>query len=358
MADTTSESRIPPVVANSPQAIPPVRDPAASLRQRGWGAARRAVAVREVGLLIAFVLLCLVFSLLSPVFLSSRNLLNTAQQIALLGIMSVGMTFVIVAGEIDLSVGSTFGLAGMISGLLMSGGHAIAWSVVAGLLAGLLVGLFNGLATTYGRLPSFIVTLGTLSAVRGVTQIASNGLPATVDNTTVHDGALNGFLFLGQGQIFGQVPVEALFMVVIMLLGGVLLTATTFGFRIYAVGGSARAARISGVNVARVKTVAFMLMGVLAALAGILSLSFLQNVSPESGTGLELNVIAAVIIGGTSLAGGEGSILGTLLGVALLGVLSNGLVLLGVSPFWQTAFIGAVIIAAVAIDKWLPGRAR
>jgi ribose transport system permease protein len=319
---------------------------------------QRAVEVREVGLIVAFALLCLVFALTSPVFLSSRNLLNTAQQVSLLGIMSVGMTFVLVSGEVDLSVGSTFGLSGMTAGLLMTTGHPIWQAVVAGLLVGLAVGLFNGLVTTYGRLPSFIVTLGTLSAVRGATQIVSNGLPATVDNTSVHDPTLNGFLFLGQGQLFGQVPIEAVFMVIIAILGGILLAGTTFGFRVYAVGSSARAARISGVNVARIKTASFVIMGVLAAVAGLLNLSFLQNVTPETGVGFELNVIAAVIIGGTSLAGGEGSVLGTLLGVGILGVLSNGLVLLGISPFWQTAFIGAVIITAVAIDRWLPGRSR
>jgi ribose transport system permease protein len=322
------------------------------------GILQRAVDVREIGLLIALILLSLVFTLLSPVFLSSRNLLNTAQQISLVGIMSIGMTFVIISGEIDLSVGSTFGLASMCSGLMMTAGHSIWWSVAVGLLVGLFVGLINGLLTTYGRLPSFIVTLGALSVVRGATQIVSNGLPATVDNTSVHDSALNGFIYLGQGQAFEQIPVQAIFMIVLMIIGGVVLAMTTYGFRVYAVGGSARAARIAGVNAARVKIIAFMIMGFLAALAGILSLSFLQNVSPESGTGLELNVIAAVIIGGSSLAGGEGSILGTLIGVAIMGVLSNGLVLLGVSPFWQTAFIGAVIIAAVAIDKWLPGRGR
>jgi ribose transport system permease protein len=144
---------------------------------------QRAVEVREVGLIVAFALLCLVFALTSPVFLSSRNLLNTAQQVSLLGIMSVGMTLVLVSGEVDLSVGSTFGLSGMTAGLLMTTGHPIWQAVVAGLLVGLAVGLFNGLVTTYGRLPSFIVTLGTLSAVRGATQIVSNGLPATVDNT-------------------------------------------------------------------------------------------------------------------------------------------------------------------------------
>ncbi len=318
----------------------------------------RTAQLRELGLIVALVLLCIGFASAKPVFFSSRNILNMAQQSALLGIMSVGMTFVLVSGEVDLSVGSTFGLAGMVSGLLMSHGHAIWWSCLAGLAAGFLVGLLNGLITTYGRLPSFIVTLGTLSVVRGATQVLSNGLPATVDASGVRDVALPTFLWLGQGQLFSQLPSEALIMLAIAGVGAVVLAMTTFGFRVYAVGGSAKAAQICGIDVAKVKIAAFVIMGVLAAIAGVLNLSFLQNVSPESGVGLELQVIAAAIIGGTSLAGGEGSILGTLLGVAILGVLSNGLVLLGVSPFWQTAFIGVVIIAAVGIDRWLPGRAR
>ncbi|MCZ2156088.1 MAG: ABC transporter permease, partial [Bryobacterales bacterium] len=185
-----------------------------------------------------------------------------------------------------------------------------------------------------------------------------DGQPVTINERQGADPAtLEQFYYLGQGQLFGRIPMQLVFFIIIIVLGWVLLSQTTFGFRIYAVGGGAKAARVSGIRVFSVKIWAFIIMGVLSAVAGILSLAFLPSgQAGRTGVGLELDVIAATIVGGASLAGGEGTIPGTVLGVLIIGVLRNGLVLLGISPFWQTTIIGIVIIVAVAIDKWTEKR--
>jgi len=193
---------------------------------------------------------------------------------------------------------------------------------------------------------------------RGVALLMTDGQPVTINARQGGDPhTLDQFYYLGQGQLFDRIPMQLVFFVVVALLGWLLLSQTTFGFRVYAVGGGVKAARVSGIKVFRVKIWAFVLMGALSALAGILSLAFLPSgQAGRTGVGLELDVIAATIVGGASLGGGEGTIPGTVLGVLIIGVLRNGLVLLGISPFWQETIIGIVIIVAVAIDKWTEGR--
>lgn len=308
---------------------------------------------RELGVFLALVVLCVVLTLLNDRFLTPNNLLNIGRQVSLMGIMAVGMTFVLVSGEVDLSVGSTYGLCGIAVGLLLVAGYPLALAIALGLVIGAVIGLINGLLSTYLRVPSLIATLGTLSMVRGAALILTDGKPVTVNaRNGVSEANLAMFEFLGQGKILG-VPMQLAFFIVIALAGWFLLSRTSFGFRIFAVGGSAKAARVSGINVASVKIWAFALMGVLAALAGTLSLAFLPSgQAGRMGLGLELDVIAATIVGGTTLAGGEGTILGTVLGVLIIGVLRNGLILTGVSPFAQEFLIGLVIVVAVAIDKW------
>ncbi len=308
---------------------------------------------RELGVLLALVVLCVVLTLLNDRFLTPNNLLNIGRQVSLMGIMAVGMTFVLVSGEVDLSVGSTYGLCGIVVGMLLVAGYPLALAIVVGLALGAGVGLINGLLSTYLRVPSLIATLGTLSMVRGAALIFTDGKPVTVNaRNGVGEADLAMFEFLGQGKLLG-VPMQLAFFIVIAIAGWFLLSRTSFGFRIFAVGGSAKAARVSGINVASVKIWALVLMGGLAALAGTLSLAFLPSgQAGRMGLGLELDVIAATIVGGTTLAGGEGTILGTVLGVLIIGVLRNGLVLTGVSPFAQEFLIGLVIVVAVAIDKW------
>ncbi len=308
---------------------------------------------RETGVLLALVAMCVVLALLSDRFLTAQNLLNVGRQVSLLGIMAVGMTFVIVAGEIDLSVGSTYAFGGLACGIALLAGWPLLLAVLGGLACGAVIGVVNGCLSTYGRLPSLIATLGTLSMVRGLALIWTDGRPVTVNARNGADpGALATFEWMGQGTL-GGVPMQLVFFVAVAALGWLLLMRSGFGFRVFAVGGSLKAARVSGIGVASVKVWAFTLMGTLAALAGILSLAFLPSgQAGRTGLGLELDVIAATIVGGTSLAGGEGTILGTILGVLIIGVLRNGLVLNGVSPFAQEFLIGLVIVVAVAIDRW------
>jgi ribose transport system permease protein len=314
----------------------------------------RLLHVREAGVFVALVVLCVFLSLATDGFLTSTNLLNVGRQISLLGIMAVGMTFVLISGEVDLSVGSTYAFAGLATGMVILAGWALIPAIAVGVLTGIAIGAVNGLLSTYGRLPSLIATLGMLSIVRGAALILTNGQPVTVNerNGGLPD-ALSAFFYMGQGYLFGIVPMQLVFFIILAALAWMVLSYTNFGFRVFAVGGSAKAARVSGISVNSVKIWAFVLMGALAAIAGILSLAFLPSgQAGRTGLGLELDVIAATIVGGASLSGGEGTILGTILGVLIIGVMRNGLVLLGVSPFVQELMIGLVIIIAVGIDKW------
>jgi ribose transport system permease protein len=242
--------------------------------------------------------------------------------------------------------------------MLIIAGWTLPPALCVGLLVGAVIGLVNGLLSTYGRLPSLIATLGMLSIVRGAALILTGGQPVTVNvRNGAIPGVLSAFEFMGQGYLFGVVPMQLVCFAAVAALAWAILSYTNFGFRIFAVGGSAKAARVSGIDVNKVKVSAFVLMGTLAAFAGILSLAFLPSgQAGRTGLGLELDVIAATIVGGASLAGGEGTILGTILGVLIIGVMRNGLVLIGVSPFTQELMIGLVIIIAVGIDKWTTRR--
>lgn len=318
---------------------------------------RRLLGAREAGVFIALVLMCVFLSLTTEAFLSSRNLLNIGRQVSVLGIMAVGMTFVLITSEVDLSIGSIYALASMATGILIVDQWQLLPAILVGLLIGGFVGFLNGVLSTFGKLPSFITTLGMLSVVRGVALLVTNGEPVTVNaNSGSLPEVLAQFEFLGQGTFIG-LPMQLVFFIVVAILGWALLSLTTYGFRVYAVGGGVKAARVSGIKVFAVKIWAFVIMGVLSAVAGIVGLAFLPSAQAgRTGAGLELDVIAATIIGGASLAGGEGTMLGTVLGVLIIGVLRNGLILLGISPFWQTTIIGLVIIIAVGIDKWTSSR--
>lgn len=314
----------------------------------------RIFRARETGVFLALLVLCAFLSIATDGFLTAVNLLNVGRQISLLGIMAVGMTFVLISGEVDLSVGSTYAFAGLASGMLIVMGWPLVPAIVAGTLSGMMIGLINGLLSTYGRLPSLIATLGMLSIVRGAALILTDGQPVTVNVRKGADPAVfDAFEYMGQGYLFGVIPMQLVFFGIVAGIAGLILSCTVFGFRLFAVGGSAKAARVSGISVNSVKIWAFVIMGLLAALAGILSMAFLPSgQAGRTGLGLELDVIAATIVGGASLSGGEGTNFGTILGVLIIGVMRNGLVLMGVSPFVQVLLIGMVIIIAVAIDKW------
>ena len=319
----------------------------ASLKHFGSG----IVAKKEVGIFIALLAIFVYFSLMSPYFFGLENLINVLRQVSLLGIIAMGMCLVIICGEIDLSVGSIYGASAILTGVMMVNGLPIWMAIAIGLAAGTTFGLINGILITYAKIPALIVTLGMMNVVRGLSLIVSNGRVVNISPRTVSDPNLDIFLFLGQGKI-GVLPVMCLFFIAIAILAYLLYGKTLLGFRMKAVGGSPKAAKASGINQYLVKIAAFSILGFLAALAGLLNIAFLGNVQGTTGQGMELNAIAAVIIGGTSLAGGQGTIIGTVIGVLIMGILNNGIILLGVSPFWQMTIIGSVIIVAVAIDIW------
>ena len=315
---------------------------------------RRALTQRETGVVAALLALCIVGTFTTDGFLVRENLLNVGQQVSLIGIMAVGMTFVIVTGEIDLSVGSIYALASVVAGMLLQHGTNWVLVVVAAIAVGAAAGLVNGAITVGFGLPSFIVTLGTLSIFRGISLLLTDGAPISLDDT---DPNVASFSYLGQGRPFG-IPMQFVIMVAVAIMGGFLLRFTRFGFHVYAVGGSREAARLCGIAVGGVRVAGLVIVGALSGLAGVLGLSFLSYVQGTTGTGLELLVITAVIIGGAALFGGSGTMIGTVVGVLFIGALQNILVLGGVSSFWQTIVIGVVIVAAVAFDTWLRRQSR
>ncbi|MBR0798988.1 ABC transporter permease [Bradyrhizobium jicamae] len=299
---------------------------------------------RPYMLYIAFVILLVVFSLSSPWFLSVDNFLNIGRQTTLVSIVAVGMTFIIIARQIDLSVASTLALSGMAAALAMSQINN-SWVVgaVAGLGTGALVGLLNGILTTQLSIPSFLVTLGTLSMARGLAMMVTNTKPVIITNETY-------FAIFGEGTFLGM-PVPIAWTLAAMIVGILLLHYNVFGRRIYAVGGNPTAALYSGINTRWVTTAAFVLTGTLAGLAALVLSARSHAARPDVVQGMELDVIAAVILGGCSLFGGRGYILGTLFGSLIIGTLNNGLVLLGVSSPMQLVIKGAIIVAAVAFTK-------
>ena len=311
-------------------------------------ASARPAAVRDLlrrfGILIAFLLLVVVLSFLSDSFLTVSNLLNIARQVSINAIIAAGMTFVILTAGIDLSVGSVLAFSGAIIAGLLSTGQPLFVGISAGLLLGAVLGLVNGLIVTRGGVQPFIATLGMLTIARGATLVYTDGRPIT--------GLPDAFVWLGAGDV-GRVPVPVIVMALVFLAAYVVLTQTVLGRYIYAIGGNEEAARLSGVNVTLYKTLAYVLSGVLSAVSGIILTARLNSAQPTAGGGYELDAIAAVVLGGTTLAGGEGSITGTLLGAFIIGVLNNGLNLLNVSSFYQQVVKGVVILLAVLLDRRL-----
>ena len=295
-------------------------------------------------LYVGFLVLILIFALSSPVFLSWANFANIGRQTALVSIIAVGMTFVIVSGEFDLSVGSGMALSGVVAALAMKGiGQTWIVGALAGLLTGAAIGLVNGILTTKLRIPSFLITLGSLSIARGIAMIVTGTRPVIISDTAYYQ-------LFGEGSVLG-VPVPIFWTLVVAIGGIVMLHLSTFGRRVFATGGNAMAARYSGISTARVKTISLMLAGTLAGLAGLVLSARSHAARPDVGVGLELDVITSVILGGAALSGGRGTIIGALVGSLVIGILSNGLVLLGVDASVQLAVKGLIIWASVAISR-------
>lgn len=292
------------------------------------------------GALVGLLVLCLAMFIATPDFLTPGNMLNIGIQASTIAVLAFGMTFVIVAGGIDLSVGSVAALSAMVSASMFSTSGLPGWmALLGGLLAGAAAGAINGMATAYGKLPSFIATLAMLSVARGLTLVISGGRPAATAPQVS---------FLG-GDI-GPFPTPIVILVVAGLIAAFVLNRTVIGRYMYAVGGNTEAARLSGIPVKGILVTVFALSGLFAALAGMLLSGRLDSAQPQAAVGYELDAIAAVVIGGASLAGGVGRISGTLVGALVLVVIRNGLNLLSVSSFWQQVVIGTVIAVAVGID--------
>ncbi|MHC1481020.1 ABC transporter permease subunit [Frateuria aurantia] len=299
--------------------------------------------LNKLGPLLGLVLLAVVLSVLSPDFLTSNNLFTVLRQVSINALIAFGMTFVILTGGIDLSVGAMLAFAGAITASLLAAGYGVMLAVAAGMGIGLLLGLFNGALITWGKVAPFIATLGSMTLVRGLTLAFTQGRPISVDNA--------GFATLGDGYLFHLVPLPVVWMFVLFVLSGLLLRGTVFGRHVFAIGGNEEASRLSGVHVRGVKLGVYGLSGMLSGLAGVVLTSRLYSAQATAGSGYELDAIAAVVLGGTSLAGGRGWLTGTLIGALLIGFLNNGLNLLGVSSFYQQVVKGAVILLAVLLDR-------
>jgi len=311
--------------------------------QKRNGSTRARKLMRDLGILPILIVIAVLFSFTTTTFLTTNNLVNILRQASINIVLAVGMTLVILTGGIDLSVGSALAVTAVV-GLLTSLNPSLQWgTVLFPLLAGLIIGLVNGLLVAYVKLPPFIATLGTMTTFRGVSYL----LP---DGTTVINNNLN-FAWVGNNYL-GPIPWLVVIAFIIVLLAWFLLRKTVLGVRIYAVGGNAQAARLTGIKVGFVLVFVYAVTGLLCGLGGVMTASRLYSASGLLGNGYELDAIAAVILGGTSVVGGIGSVGGTLIGALIMAVLNNGLTLMNVSFFWQMVIRGIVIILAVTIDKF------
>jgi ribose transport system permease protein len=306
------------------------------------------------GPIVALFLLIIYLSFATPYFFTVGNFLNIIRQSSINAILAVGQTMVIISAGIDLSVGAVLALSASMSAVAVSyWGLNLSVGILLGLGTGALIGFITGVIITKGRIPDFIATLAMMTTARGLALILTQGLPVPSHFTALKlVGYLpQGLIWLGSGDIMG-IPVPALVIVVITILGWLILTSTTLGRAIYAVGGNREAARISGISFVRTKIIVYTIMGLLTGVAGIVLTGRLNSANALMADGAELQSIAAVVIGGTNLFGGEGGVIGTVIGAFIMGVLGNGLNLLNVSAFWQRVILGLIIVGVVVFDQW------
>ncbi len=300
--------------------------------------------INELGILIFLIALCTVISIVNPKFYSFVNIINILRQTSYVAIVGLPVTMVFITAGLDLSVGSIIGLGGLIASIFMAMLGMPVWvAIFAGLLIGVIFGLFNGFVIVKGKIPSLIVTLGTLYMARGLMNVITKGRPVYP--------LPEQFVHLGTGTLFG-IPYSVIIVVFLLFLCHFVLRYTIYGRKIYAVGGNLETSRLSGINVDFIRISVYVLSAMAAAFTGILITARMGSGQVSTGTGWELTVIASVIIGGTSMFGGAGTVFGTILGALLMTVMSNGMILMRISAFWQNVVIGAIIIIAVAIDQY------
>ena len=299
---------------------------------------------QNLGTIAALIILIVFVSVLNPAFLQVNNLLNLMRQLIINGFIALGMTFVILTGGIDLSVGSTLAFTSAIFAGLLQNGMNTGLAIVITLALGLCLGLLNGLLITKGKLAPFIVTLATMTIFRGLTLVYMDGRPISGPKDDF------AFQFLGKGQVFG-IPFQVILFLIVYIVLSTLLNKTSHGRKIFAVGGNEKASFISGIKIDKVKVFVYVISALMAVISGLVLTSRLNSAQPTAGSAYEMDAIAAVVLGGTSMTGGSGSLTGTLIGILILGVLNNGLNLLGVSSFYQQIVKGVVILIAVLIDR-------
>lgn len=300
--------------------------------------------ISKYGSLVALVVLCIIITVIKPRFINPINIRNILRLASINGLLAVGMTFVCLTGGIDLSVGAVMGCAGMYSAYFAQASMNLPWivAVLVGIGMGLLIGIFNGVCIAYLKVPAFVGTLGSMSIAKGLTFILTDAKPIPNLNTS--------FKYIGGGMLGGFFPIPIIIFAVILLVCFLLLYKTRYGRYVIAVGGNAKAARVSGINVKRIIASVYILSGVLAALAGIITTARVTSGVTSTGEGYETDAIAMVVIGGTSLAGGKGRLWGTIVGIMLMQCLTNGLDMIGVNAYYQLIIKGLVVIAAVMLD--------
>lgn len=303
---------------------------------------------RKYGTILIFVGIFILASFLSPTFLTEANLTNVLRQVVVVSLLACGVTFIIILGHIDVSLGSVLALCGVISASVMATTGSITLAIIAGIAVGIVTGAINGFVITFFRIPSFIMTLAMTTVARGTVLLYTAGAPVS---------GLGDFKIIGQGSI-GPFPISVLILVAFALISWVLLNKTKFGRYIYAVGGNERAARASGINPDSIVMRAFIFNGILCAVAGIVLMSRINSGQPAGGVGYEFDAITAVVVGGTSLMGGTGMITGTIVGAMIIGVINNILNLMNVSSYWQQIIKGLIIAVAVILDVWTKSARR
>lgn len=312
---------------------------------------RRFVGFRDFGVVAAAILIGVFFSITSPVFLTAYNFFNLLRQTAGLGIIAMAMTILIISGEFDLSVGAIFAVTGIVTGLLTKNLGVNIWlSAALGLASALVLGYLNGLLVTTTKINSFIATLSTMMVFRGIAMVLSQGQPVSAfDDNPFYN-------ILGRSELFGLIPVPIFWVLAWGIAMFIVLHRMTFGVRVYASGDNRDAAELAGIKTVRIKRICFLLTAAAAGLASLVSLGYLKTVTPTQGTSLELEAIAAAVIGGTSMSGGIGSIIGTFIGTFIMAEVRTGLVLLGTDAYIQDAFVGLVIALAVIVNVKVSGR--
>ncbi|WP_084295231.1 ABC transporter permease [Caldanaerobius polysaccharolyticus] len=305
----------------------------------------------NLGILVGFIAMCIFLSFISPSFLTQTNIMNVLRQVSTNLYLACAMTMVIILGGIDLSVGSIIALSGVITGgMIAFNGYSVPVAVCIGLLVGLLIGVFNGIVVAKTTIPPFIVTLATMNIARGLAYIYTGGQPIRVMS--------DQFTFIGAGYLWDVIPTPVIYLIVIVIISMLILNNTKLGRYMYAVGGNREAARFSGIKIPRVLFFAYAYSGLMAAIAGVVLASRMFSGQPTAGQGAEMDAIAAVVLGGTSMSGGYGTIGGTIIGALIIGVLSNGLNLMNVNSFWQYVAKGVVILIAVYIDYLKRGKVK